>query len=461
MFRTWRTWISPRVPPPTDHVPAVVLRSMLDPYHVPDTALVTDVARRFMVKPYGILGHQKLQRECDGKSLRTDAVAHAALTECLIVDAAGVPYIRAESTAGCNGAARALYDLAGVHKIAGHVSQQIVMAGDAAVAVYGKFQLLHVACYNLRPSSAPNGIGYTAGEAEILLTKAWYNILSAFADTPFQHTLHALPISCGGFCEGASFKDDMSGITARSMYGALLRLPPHVLHILLNKNVYLCIYQEDEFNRYATALNTVFFPPPPFPPPPFPSPAFPSLPASASSPASASPAFATPSFPPPPLPSLPASASSPASASPASAPPSFPPPPLPSWPASAPPSLLPAFQSSPGDFDDDECVDVLEFIEDDKKWMTEATVYTVKNEIYSSAYGWENQTAYQRGKIEEHFIGTMVENGTMVKIIEEHTIYIRGVRHVMNTVEIRPAHVEDVRTVLIAPKHLSKFDRLT
>jgi len=191
-------------------------------------------------KPWGVLG-QQLSRK--GKEVETRGGRPGEGTA--IVDPAGLAYLNELGPRGAEAASGMIYSFLGIQHDAAFPAELVRskwQESESRGHRYGKVFVIHGVGPDFRKD---------AKRAEKRLRLVYANVLREFAKCGLQ-TLRLLPMSAGTHCgpHGAELPD----LTARALASAFSDLDGQQKKQVLGAVVELCIYIEDDFERYCEAL---------------------------------------------------------------------------------------------------------------------------------------------------------------------------------------------------------------
>jgi len=257
-------------PPPAPPPPPNATGPPRGPPPAPATRTVSPLqafGSAIAVQPWGVLG----------SALGGAQAAAAPDGSTLLVDPAGLAFIKLMGPSGAGGAAGAIYRFLGIAADASFppdVVHGINAEAEATHHVYStQHGLLHV-IHVVGPDFRSRTERCTREEAVALLARAYAAVLALAATAAAECTiLRLLPISSGIFA--GRFKPQMAALTADALlggYALLANEQPNLLPALppfaANRALELCLFNPSEATAYARALRQRVAPKPASPPPP-------------------------------------------------------------------------------------------------------------------------------------------------------------------------------------------------
>eukprot|EP00438_Fugacium_kawagutii_P023725 Skav228052 [mRNA] locus=scaffold1188:227944:228687:+ [translate_table: standard] len=200
------------------------------------------------VKSYGILGRSNKGKKAEPPDENT-----------ILVDPAGLPFIRHKGPRDAKGAAQANYqwlEISEAESFPQPVKEAITEECKAKYHAYagGKKKCIHVVGPDLRSS---DGKDFTFDQAVEKLTIAYRNVFEEFCRVGMKHNLYQmrlLPLS-GGIFSGP-FKEDLHRMTAQAVQAAFSQLAEDKKHHMMNSSIDMCIFMESEFDIFASAFDS-------------------------------------------------------------------------------------------------------------------------------------------------------------------------------------------------------------
>ena len=187
--------------------------------------LIRQILSKIQTKDHGVLGF-KDKTHMDKKDL----------TKVVIVDPAGLNFIRTEGPDRAGGASRAIYDKFNIKTFSDDVKKKI-FTGEAVYQKYKKGKVIHVVGPDFSKSPDPD---------LTVLAESYVSVFREFVTSGQTH-LRLLPIS-GGTYAGRVVNPE---VTWKYLIIALTILNPDQLTYLENKTIEMCLYEKyDAYKDY-------------------------------------------------------------------------------------------------------------------------------------------------------------------------------------------------------------------
>ena len=202
-----------------------------------------DFLNRLQLAPYGVVG------ERIGLDHKVSQVAEYPDENTIMVDPAGLKYIKDHGPEGAGGASGAIYRLTGLKEescFPSVVYHKCRNATDAKYHSYGQWHVIHIVSPDFRQKR------YDRPQLDRLLTQAYVNIFEEYDETG-KPSIRIPPISGGGFA--GPFRDAMPRITKAAMCEAFETLTEETQARLLKCDMKLCILGEHDYSAGLQFIN--------------------------------------------------------------------------------------------------------------------------------------------------------------------------------------------------------------
>jgi hypothetical protein len=204
-----------------------------------DVPIETQFLRKLAVRPYGVLGTAMV---LTGSNIR---VADEPDETCAIVDPTSLEYLQATADDAAN-TSGAIYKWAGITgRFPKSVSEGVFKVGDAKWNDYDGKAIIHVVTPDFRIGN------WTEREATLELARAYRNLFHEFVMSG-RRTLRIPPLA--NHLNAGDLYNSIPPLTQQALISGFDQLHPFDKEYVLKSRIELCIYQEREWDKFATVF---------------------------------------------------------------------------------------------------------------------------------------------------------------------------------------------------------------